>query len=217
MALVATLSGCLYDFTGPKSNGNGYDGGTYACTYYCTDLDITPTGQNLLVGDTMKLYAYTNRVPDPSVEWTAATDNFVLMNGSSSSKTLTLPEYTGPVVKATATGAAKLTSKLLGTTYTADYNFQIADSSSMTSLRIYTYNPTVKVGQSVFLNSTLKDANGIQYKASPGWTSLDESIGKVSGYSFGGEASVNTMKTGTVRIVASFRALRDTLVITVIP
>src|SRR6185436_15496917 len=89
MALAASLTACMDNFLGPATGGNGSTGGPYTCTYMCTDLAINPIGQNVLVGDTMLLNGFTDRVNNASIEWTVVSDNAVLKSGATTGKTLT--------------------------------------------------------------------------------------------------------------------------------
>ena len=222
MALVAILSGCLGDILGPGTIGPPNDGGGY-CYYQCVDLGIQPasSAQNILAGDSLMVYSHSSKLSNVSVTWSTTSPGVTFRSGNTTGPTVTSLLYSNVFVKSTTLGKVNITVASTNPSYTADMSFIVADSAAITYLRILGSTTQVKAANTLYLSSTLKDSSGNEFRGSPTWTSLDPSvltlIPEPSLYYNAGSVTAQGKKAGSARVVASFRNLSDTLLVSVIP
>lgn len=215
---VVTLSGCSNGFGRDWSSGTG-PGTVQRCEFRfsnasCEHLAVSPFNANVLLGDTIPVSSRSDD-ESPLATWTVQGDAVAFISGDTLASAV-MAHTNRVTVKTVRLGLSTIVAK--SSTREARTAFTVADSSIIVTLEA---GPgpeiPVRTGASWPLTPRLRDVEGRYYTAQPTWSSSDTLIVDFVRSSNSALTYARARKAGTVLLIASFLALRDTLGLTVMP
>ncbi len=211
--LAATLSGCI-DPIGPiVLDFSGWDG----CYYYCgVDFDVSPSGANMLTGDTLRM-STRSTTGHELASWTSSSDAVSFVASSGLVREVRSP-VSNVLVKAIHAGVADIDVRAIDTTYKMLLRLHVADSSAITTIRLWyggqPFSPPVGARFSPTVH--LLDSIGREFHASPtGWSTSAPLVLSIESTPMGIELVAK--RPGTATITATFLGVSQSTTMTVVP
>lgn len=220
LTLAGVTIACIDPFpTGPSQEGQC---GFWGDTHPCVDLAIDPSPANILQGDTLRLHVWSDKSPfaPTMATWTVSGAAAAFVEGEATVKDVTTAT-SDVLVKGLTSGYGLVEARSTSGGYWAQRTVIVADSAALTSLQIIEpplSSLSVKVGNYFPLFAELKDAAGSKYPAGVTWSTSDAGVvAGVKGVLTGLRSAGRANAVGSADVIVSFRGLRDTVRINVIP